>query len=134
MRVAIGLVVVTSVALASGCSRYTPKDAVRQHIEAAAAGNVSYLREHTCGDLAKQLATHTDDEVRAAFVHYYEPKPDRFNDHDATESPVMVEGYYTGVTDLDIAFVTEDNGHGYWKVCEVRKGNGIFGTLPGPFG
>jgi hypothetical protein len=34
-------------------------------------------------------------------------------------------------TDLDIVFVVED--HDGWKVCEIRRGNGIFGPLPGPF-
>lgn len=132
MRVAIGLLTV-AVAAVSSCTILSAEDAVRDHIAAAGAGNVPVLRSLACGTLADQLATHTDDEIRTAFATYYQPKPDRFRTSDSGGSAATVTGYYSGITDLGIAFAAEKKG-GQWRVCEVRKGNGVFGALPGPFG
>ncbi|WP_228565993.1 hypothetical protein [Nocardia sp. SYP-A9097] len=77
------------------------------------------------------MAVRSDEQVRTAFNRFYEPKPDKFSASAPTGDSVSVLGFYTGVTDLDIAFDTEQ--HGRWQVCEVRKGNGVFGPRPGPF-
>lgn len=136
MRVAIVLAI-AALAMASGCSKSvvqppdSPERAVRDHIEAAESGDVAELRRLACGGLAEKMAVRTDEQVRAAFETYYEPKPDDFAADTRTASAVTVLGFYTGITDMDIAFVTEQHGH--WQVCEVRSGNGIFGPLPSPF-
>ncbi|WP_309234352.1 hypothetical protein [Nocardia sp. XZ_19_385] len=104
---------------------------MRDHIEAAAAGDVATLRRLACGSLAEQMAVRSDEQVRTAFDRFYEPKPDKFTASAAAGDSVSVLGFYTGITDLEIAFVTEQ--HGGWQVCEVRRGNGVFGPLPGPF-
>lgn len=127
-----------AVVLASGCANSSeqppdsPEQAVREHIAAAEGGDVAALRRLACGSLAEQLAVRDDEQVRTAFQRYYEPKPDQFGASAPVRDSVSVLGFYTGITDLDISFVTER--HGRWQVCEIHKGNGPFGPLPGPFG
>lgn len=136
MRVAIVLTIAAA-AIVSGCSERparppdSPEQAVRDHIAAAETGDVAALRRLSCGSLAEQLSARNDEQVKTAFQRFYEPKPDRFSASAPTGSSVKVVGFYTNVTDLDIAFVTEQ--HSNWQVCEIRRGNGIFGPLPGPF-
>ncbi|MGV9413654.1 hypothetical protein ACWDOP_27450 [Nocardia sp. NPDC003693] len=133
MRVAVVLAVAV-IAATSGCSDYpadSAEEAVRSHIEAADRGDVTALRELACGDLAQAMASRTDEQVRAAFADYYDPAPDWFSDEQRGDR-VWVSGYYSGISHLEIAFVTER--HGDWQVCEVRRGNGPYGALPGPFG
>lgn len=111
-----------------------PVEAARSHIEAAKAGDVDALRRGACGDLASAMEQHTDDEVRDEFIDAYTNGPDDLVLSDSAQSDAAqqtVAGIYTRVTDLDIAFVVED--HDGWKVCTIRRGNGIFGPLPGPF-
>ena len=109
----------------------TPQDAVLRHLAAAADGDVAALRRDACGPLADALGQHSDAEVRDEFASLYQPAPDRFATTDNGDGTQLVAGYYTGIADLDIAFTAEDH-HG-WKVCDVRRGNGPFGPLPGPF-
>lgn len=110
----------------------TPEQAVQRHIAAAKAGDVAALRSGSCGVLAEAIGAHSDDEVRTEFVDMYDNGPDTLSsaaDSDAEKR--VVTGNYTNITDLQIAFTVED--HGGWKVCEIRRGNGPFGALPGPF-
>ncbi|MFE3189460.1 hypothetical protein ACFXHA_10655 [Nocardia sp. NPDC059240] len=134
--------VVTALALAgmtivSGCSidssqaADSPEQAVRDHIKAADAGDVVALRRLACGGLAEQMTVRSDEQVRTAFDGFYKPTPDKFSASAPAGDSVRVLGFYTGLTDLDIAFVTEQ--HGRWQVCGVARGNGGFGPLPGPF-
>lgn len=136
MRVTTVLTFAVIVA-ASGCSTSpadqpdSPEQAVRDHLEASEQGDVAALRRRACGGLADQISARSDDQIRKAFQRYYDPEPDKFSASAPTGDSVTVLGFYTGITDLDIAFVTEQ--HDRWQVCEIRKGNGIFGPLPGPF-
>jgi hypothetical protein len=116
-------------------SEDAPELAVHRHIAAAKAGDVAALRAGACGALAAAMARHSDDEVRREFIDAYDVGPDRVAARPAgSDDPARrqtVTGYYHGVADLEIAFVVEN--HDGWKVCEIRRGNGIFGPLPGPF-
>lgn len=109
----------------------TPEDSVHAHIAAAKAGDVAALRANACGKLATAIAAHNDDEVRQEFIDAYRSGPTEIKASPATTpGRVSVSGFYAP-TDLDIAFSTEVSDG--WKVCEIRRGNGIFGALPGPF-
>ncbi|AKS36033.1 hypothetical protein [Mycolicibacterium goodii] len=110
----------------------SPERAVHRHIAAAKTGDVATLRSGACGRLASVIGPRTDDEIREEFIALYEVGPDVLSVESAAEGPQrIVTGYYSEVADLDISFVVED--HDGWKVCEIRRGNGVFGPLPGPF-
>ncbi|MFN3006804.1 hypothetical protein [Mycolicibacterium wolinskyi] len=110
----------------------SPEHAVHRHIAAAKTGDVATLRSGACGALATAMEPRTDDEVRAHFLEAYSAGPDLLSvEPDGAGNRRIVTGYYSDVTDLDIAFTVE-NLDG-WKVCEIRRGNGRFGPLPGPF-
>ena len=111
------------------------EQAVHRHITAAKAGDVATLRSGACGALAAAMATRSDADVRHEFVNLYDLGPDvlsvRPQPSGDTVRRQTVAGFYLHVTDMDIAFTVED--HDGWKVCEIRRGNGMFGPLPGPF-
>lgn len=110
----------------------SPEHAVHLHIAAAKNGDVATLRSGACGQLASAIEPRTDDEVRAHFLEAYSAGPDVLSvEPDGQGNRRIVTGYYSDATDLDIAFTVEDRDG--WKVCEIRKGNGVFGPLPGPF-
>lgn len=116
----------------SGPTEETPEHAVQRHINAAKSGDVSALRSGSCGALATAIGAHSDDEVRDEFATLYDVGPDTLStDSKAAGERRTVTGFYTNVADLEIAFTVED--HDGWKVCEIRRGNGIFGRLPAPF-
>lgn len=116
----------------SGSSEESPEHAVQRHINAAKDGDVAALRSGSCGVLATAIGAHSDDEVRDEFATLYDVGPDALSvDSKAAGDRRMVTGIYTDVTDLEIAFTVEE--HDGWKVCEIRRGNGIFGPLPAPF-
>lgn len=118
---------------ANGDPENSRVDAVNDHIAAAKAGDVEALRSGACGDLAAAMEQHTDDEVREEFIDAYDNGPDfvepSTGDQAGAEDTIV--GIYEHVTDLNIAFLVED--HDGWKVCAIRRGNGMFGPLPGPF-
>lgn len=119
-----------------GCSPDTvaqdsPEQAVNRHIAAATAGDIAALRSGACGVLAAAMGKHSDPEVREEFSGAYDTGPDKLTADGAGPQRQMVTGYYAHVTDLEIAFVAEN--HDGWKVCEIRRGNGRLGRLPGPF-
>ena len=144
--VSVGLALCASAIVAvtiAGCGRAGADDyedaaqrAVRSHIASAKAGDVSALRGGACGPLATAMSRHSDDGVRSEFVGAYAAGPDRLAaDSRSSDDPARrqtVTGFYEHAADLEILFVVED--HDGWKICEIRKGNGIFGPLPGPFG
>jgi hypothetical protein len=110
----------------------SPERAVHRHIAAAKTGDVTTLRSGACGRLASAMQPRSDTEVREEFIDLYTVGPDVLSvDSEAQGDQRIVTGYYSDVTDLDITFIVED--HGGWKVCEIRRGNGVFGPLPGPF-
>lgn len=111
-----------------GLDAASPEQAVRTHIAAAQAGDVAALRRGACGPLADAMQTRSDAEVRDEFRRTYNPAPDHFT---TSADQHTVTGYYTGISDLEISFITAD--HDGWKVCEIRRGNVVFGRLPGPF-
>lgn len=110
----------------------SPERAVHRHIAAAKTGDVATLRSGACGRLANVIQPRSDAEIRDEFIALYEVGPDVLSiDSEAKGPQRIVTGYYSEVADLDISFIVED--HGGWKVCEIRRGNGVFGPLPGPF-
>ena len=110
----------------------SPERAVHRHIAAAKTGDVETLRSGACGRLANVIQPRSDSEIRDEFIALYEVGPDVLSvDSEATGPQRIVTGYYSEVADLDISFIVED--HGGWKICEIRRGNGVFGQLPGPF-
>ncbi|WP_158166399.1 hypothetical protein [Mycolicibacterium smegmatis] len=110
----------------------SPERAVHRHIAAAKTGDVATLRSGACGRLASVIQPRSDAEIRDEFIALYEVGPDVLSVDSEEEGPQrIVTGYYSEVADLDISFIVED--HGGWKVCEIRRGNGVFGPLPGPF-
>lgn len=110
----------------------SPERAVHRHIAAAKTGDVETLRSVACGRLASVIQPRSDTEIRDEFIALYEVGPDVLSiDSEAQGPQRIVTGYYSEVADLDISFIVED--HNGWKVCEIRRGNGVFGPLPGPF-
>lgn len=110
----------------------SPERAVHRHIAAAKTGDVATLRSGACGRLASVIRPRPDAEIRDEFIALYEVGPDVLSVDSEEDGPQrIVTGYYSEVADLDISFIVED--HGGWKVCEIRRGNGVFGPLPGPF-
>lgn len=69
--------------------------------------------------------------MRDAFDGLYDHGPDKLKTTSSDAANATVIGIYTQVTDLGISFSAED--HDGWKVCDVRRDNGPFGPLPGPF-
>lgn len=130
---ALAGVLVTAIGGCGPVEELTPELAVLNHISRAKSGDAGGLRHWACGDLAAAMERHTDDEVREEFIDAYDNGPDRVALSTGRYDPnrPVVVGFYDKVTDLDIAFTTED--HNGWKVCEIRRGNGMFGPLPGPF-
>lgn len=116
----------------SGSSEDSPEHAVQRHIAAAKAGDVSALRSGTCGALAAMMQPRSDVEIRQEFANLYQAGPDVLSvDPESPGVKRTVTGHYTNATDLEISFTVEDRDG--WKICEIRRGNGIFGQLPGPF-
>ncbi|WP_235263979.1 hypothetical protein, partial [Nocardia seriolae] len=97
---ALGL---AAMAIVSGCSidsshsADSPEQAVRDHMKAADAGDVTALRRLACGGLAEQMTVRSDEQVRAAFDGFYKPKPDKFSTSAPAGDSVRVLGFYTGL-------------------------------------
>lgn len=140
LLLSVGLPLASSAAVVACSARgqydNPAEQAVQFHITAARLGDVTALRYTACGKLAAAMNEHSDGEVRNEFIHAYRLGPDYVHaasDPDAdTTQQQTVAGVYTRVTDMGVAFVVEN--HRGWRICEIHRSNGSFGSLPDPFG